>query len=193
MKEQIVLYGVCLAISVAAVAVTSFIKLIVGKIANKCGRKLSGSIKEYIFTPLAIILAATGLFFWLYKFCKMSFDEKFILIVACFSFGTMVLYLLLFQPTRKFAMKIIRSLAQHFKVPDMVEVVKDVLSEAEIMLSLPEEDLQSNAKQDEVFVAAAEKPPDKKVITVEGNLRKENSTDTEADKLRAMVEVIKNK
>ena len=193
MKEQIVLYGVCLAISVAAVAVTSFIKLIVGKVANKCGRKLSGSIKEYIFTPLAIILAATGLFFWLYKFCKMSFDEKFILIVACFSFGTMVLYLLLFQPTRKFAMKIIRSLAQHFKVPDMVEVVKDVLSEAEIMLSLPEEDLQSNAKQDEVFVAAAEKPPDKKVITVEGNLRKENSTDTEADKLRAMVEVIKNK
>lgn len=193
MKEQIVLYGVCLAISVAAVAVTSFIKLIVGKIANKCGRKLSGSIKEYIFTPLAIILAAAGLYFWLCKFCKMSFDEKFILIVACFSFGTMVLYLLLFQPTRKFAMKIIRSLAQHFKVPDMVEVVKDVLSEAEIMLSLPEEDLQSNAKQDEVFVAAAEKPPDKKIIIAEGNLRKENSTDTEADKLRAMVEVIKNK
>lgn len=193
MKEQIVLYGVCLAISVAAVAVTSLIKLIVCKIANKCGRKLSGSIKEYIFTPLAIILAAAGLYLWLYKFCKMGFDEKFILTVACFSFGTMVLYLLLFQPTRKFAMKIIRSLAQHFKVPDMVEVVKDVFSEAEIMLNLPEEDLQSNAKQDEIFVTAAERSPDKKIIIAEENLRKENLTDTEADKLRAMVEVIKNK
>lgn len=192
MKEQILLYGVCLAISVSAVLVTSVIKFIVNGIAKKCGHSLSGNVKEYIFAPMAILLAATGLYFWLDKFCKMSFDERFILIIILFSIGTMVLYLLLFQPTRKFAMKIVRVIAQHFKVPAMVEVVKDVLSEAEILLNLPEENLQSNADQEGVLLSVAEKPPDEGQAGAEENPCKANSTDLEADKLRAMVEVIKN-
>ncbi len=191
MKEQILLYGVCLAISFGAVAVTSFIKLIVSSIAKKCGHDLSGNVKEYIFAPMAIIIAAAGLYMWLDKFFKMNFDEKFILIIVCFSVGTMLLYLLLFQPTRKFAMKMIRSIANIFKVPAVVEVVKDVLAEAEVLLNLPDKDLQSNANQDDVVLAAAEKPPDVEPKNAEKNLRKEKSTDTEADKLRAMVNSIK--
>jgi len=182
MKEQILLYGVCTAISFAAVAVTSFIKLIICGIAKKCGKDLSGNVKEYIFTPMAILIAAAGLFFWLDKFCKMAFDEKFILIMVCFSIGTMLLYLLLFQPTRKLAMRIIRAIAKHFKLPTVVETVKDVLTEAEILLTSPDDDLQSNANQNYVLVTEAEKPPDE-----------EQKTDAAAEKLRAMVNTILSK
>ncbi|MDE7438975.1 MAG: hypothetical protein K2N23_00440 [Clostridia bacterium] len=191
MKEQILLYSVCSAISFASVVLTSIIKQIVAAIAKRCGRDLSGNVKEYIFAPMAILFASAGLYLWLDKFCKLAFDEKFILIVSCFSVGTMLLYLLLFQPTRKFAMRVIRSLAKSFKVHEVVEVVKDVLAEAEMFLNLPNENLQSNAEQDDVVLGVAEKPPDKEPSdTVEDSCSK--STDTEADKLRAMVEKIKN-
>lgn len=191
MKGQILLYGGCLAISFAAVSITSFIKLIVSGIAKKCGGGLSGNVKEYIFAPMAIIIAAAGLFFWLDKYIKMTFDEKFILILACFSVGTMLLYLLLFQPTRKFAMSIIRAIAQHFKVHEVVAAVKDALSEAEMFLRETEEDLHSNADQEQVRLEVAEKPPDDGInIVAEENLRNK-SIDYEADKLRAMVEAIK--
>lgn len=182
MKEQFIFYGVCFAISFAAVAITSLVKLIVCGIARKCGKDLSGNAKEYIFTPLAIILAAAGVFVWLDKFCQIAFDEKFILTVVCFGVGTMLVYLLLFQPTRKFAVKIVKALLKHVKVPDVVETVKNTLAEAEITFTLSDEKLQSNAEQnDGVLLTVAEKPPER-----------ESETDAAADKLRAMVEVIKN-
>ena len=58
MKEQVLLYGVCAAISVAAVAITSMAKLIVCAIAKRYGKNVSGNVKEYVFTPIALLLAA---------------------------------------------------------------------------------------------------------------------------------------
>lgn len=181
MKEQVLLYVVCSAISFGAVVVTSLVKLIISSIAKKCGRDLSGNVKEYIFAPMAILIAASGLYVWLDKFCRLLFDEKFILILVCFSVGTMLLYLMLFQPTRKFAMKIIQIIAKTFKVPEIVNKVKDALTETEILLNLSEEELQSTAEQNDVLATVEEKPPGKEL-----------TADAEADKLRAMVEVIKN-
>lgn len=59
--------------------------------------------------------------------------------------------------------------------------VKDALTETEILLNLSEEELQSTAEQNDVLATVEEKPPGKEL-----------TADAEADKLRAMVEVIKN-
>ena len=97
MKDDIIMYGVCAAISIAAVAITSIVKLIVCSIAKKMEKDVSSNAKEYLFTPLALVLSAIGLYIWLDRFVNLENDEKFILIVACFSVGTMLIYWLLFQ------------------------------------------------------------------------------------------------
>ena len=72
MKEQVLLYGVCAAISVAAVAITSMAKLIVCAIAKRYGKNVSGNVKEYVFTPIALLLAALGNYFWLEKGMELA-------------------------------------------------------------------------------------------------------------------------
>ncbi len=124
MKEQLLLYGVCAAIAFGAVAITSLIKVIVCAIAKRCGGDLSGNIKEYVFTPLAIGLAAAGLYIWLDRYIGMKNDDTFILTIVLFSVGTMVIYWLLFQPTRKFASAIIRAVAKKTHTEPIVDVVE---------------------------------------------------------------------
>ena len=77
MKEQVLLYGVCAAISVAAVGITSIAKIIVCAIAKRAGKDISGNVKEYIFTPMALILAALGLYIWLENFMHVEDEELF--------------------------------------------------------------------------------------------------------------------
>ena len=81
MKEQVLLYSVCAAISVAAVGITSIAKIVVCAIAKRAGKDLSGNVKEYIFTPIALILAALGLYIWLEKFMHVEDEELFVLII----------------------------------------------------------------------------------------------------------------
>ena len=181
MKEQVLLYGVCAAISVAAVGITSIAKIIVCAIAKRAGKDISGNVKEYIFTPMALILAALGLYIWLENFMHVEDEEIFVLLIVCFSIGTMLIYWLLFQPTRKLATAIIHAIAKKANVEPVVDVIEVVIDQADEKVSEPaENNLQSTATETE----AAEKPTEEKL---------NDATETAADKLRAMVDAIKKK
>ena len=181
MKEQVLLYGVCAAISVAAVGITSIAKIIVCAIAKRAGKDISGNVKEYIFTPMALILAALGLYIWLENFMHVEDEELFVLLIVCFSVGTMLIYWLLFQPTRKLATAIIHAIAKKANVEPVVDVIEGVIDQTEEKVSEPaENNLQSIATKTE----AAEKPTEKEL---------NDATETAADKLRAMVDAIKKK
>lgn len=181
MKEQVLLYGVCAAISVAAVGITSIAKIIVCAIAKRAGKDISGNVKEYIFTPMALILAALGLYIWLENFMHVEDEELFVLLIVCFSIGTMLIYWLLFQPTRKLATAIIHAIAKKANVEPVVDVIEGVIDQAEEKVTEPaENNLQSTAEKTE----AAGKPTEEKL---------NDATETAADKLRAMVDAIKKK
>lgn len=178
MKEQVLLYGVCAAISVAAVAITSTVKLIVCAIAKRAGKNISGNVKEYVFTPLALLLAGLGNYLWLEKGMRYADEEQFVLIVICFSVGTMLVYWLLFQPTRKMATAIIRAIVKKIKAEPIADAVEGILNTTDNPNE--ENNLQANAKETE---RAMEKLPE------DGS----GKTETAEDKLRAMVDAIKKK
>lgn len=181
MKEQVLLYSVCAAISVAAVGITSITKIVVCAIAKRAGKDISGNVKEYIFTPMALLLAALGLYIWLEKFMHVTDEELFVLLIVCFSIGTMLIYWLLFQPTRKLATAIIHAIAKKANVEPVVDVIEGVMTQEESETSkAAENNLQSTATNSE----ANEKTPNENLSTV---------VETAADKLKAMVEAIKKK
>lgn len=188
MKEQVLLYGVCAAISVAAVAVTSLLKIIVCAIARRCGKSLSGNAKEYIFTPIALLLAAGALYVWLERFMLVEDEQLFILITSLFSVGTMLIYWLLFQPTRKAAWGVIRMIARCFNVEPAVDAAKEVMSAAHTE-DAQDEPSKSNSHSN------AEKGGDELSPTASKPKAESRShpPDSEADKLRAMVEAITSK
>ncbi len=181
MKEQVLLYSVCAAISVAAVGITSIAKIVVCAIAKRAEKDISGNVKEYIFTPMALLLAALGLYIWLEKFMHVTDEEHFVLLIVCFSIGTMLIYWLLFQPTRKLATAIIHAIAKKANVEPVVDVIEGVMTQEESETSKAEENnLQSTAENSE----ANEKTPNENLSTV---------VETAADKLKAMVDAIKQK
>ena len=184
MKEQVLLYGVCAAISVAAVGITSIAKIVVCAIAKRYGKDLSGNVKEYVFTPIALILAALGLYIWLEKFMHVESEEQFVLIILCFSFATMVIYWMLFQPTRKLATALIHAIARRVNAEPVVDAVEEVVSEAE-----GETNLQANANGG----GAAEKPSAGTGSETTDNFSASVIADSAADKLKAMVDAIKKK
>ena len=182
MKEQVLLYSVCAAISVAAVGITSIAKIVVCAIAKRAGKDLSGNVKEYIFTPIALILAALGLYIWLEKF--MHVEELFVLITVCFSVGTMLIYWLLFQPTRKLATALIHAIARRVNAEPVVDAVEEVVSEAD-----GEANMQANANGG----GAAEKPSAETASETAVDFYASMISDSAADKLKAMVDAIKKK
>ena len=184
MKEQVLLYSVCAAISVAAVGITSIAKIVVCAIAKQAGKDISGNVKEYIFTPMALLLAALGLYIWLEKFMHVADEELFVLLIVCFSIGTMLIYWLLFQPTRKLATAIIHAIAKKANVEPVVDVIEGVMTQEESETSkAAENNLQSTA-ENAANSEADEKTPNKNLSTV---------VETAADKLKAMVDAIKQK
>lgn len=184
MKEQVLLYSVCAVISVAAVGITSIAKIVVCAIAKRAGKDISGNVKEYIFTPMALLLAALGLYIWLEKFMHVADEELFVLLIVCFSVGTMLIYWLLFQPTRKLATAIIHAIAKKTNVEPVVDVIEGVMTQEESETSkAAENNLQSTA-ENAANSEADEKTPNKNLSTV---------VETAADKLKAMVEAIKKK
>ena len=184
MKEQVLLYSVCAAISVAAVGITSVAKIIVCAVAKRAGRDLSGNVKEYVFTPMALILAALGLYIWLERFMHVEDEELFVLLIVCFSVGTMLIYWLLFQPTRKLATAVIHAIARRVNAEPVVEAVEQVVGEAE-----EETDLQANANGG----GAAEKPSAETASETAAASSVSAIVDSAADKLKAMVDAIKKK
>ena len=184
MKEQVLLYSVCAAIAVAAVGITSVAKIVVCAIAKRAGRDLSGNVKEYVFTPMALILAALGLYIWLERFMHVEDEELFVLLIVCFSVGTMLIYWLLFQPTRKLATAVIHAIARRVNAEPVVEAVEQVVGEAE-----EETDLQANANGG----GAAEKPAAEIESKTAVDFYASMISDSAADKLKAMVDAIKKK
>lgn len=146
MKEQFLLYGVCAAISVVAVAVTSLLKIIVCAIAKRCKKSLSGNVKEYLFTPIAILLAAGGEYLWLDMFMHLEDEQVFILLIVCFSIATMLIYWLLFQPTRKAAVNLIRAVMKRGQFAPIVDAVEQ--SGLDKIL-LGEDEVHSNAESEQ--------------------------------------------
>ena len=184
MKEQVLLYSVCAAISVAAVGITSVAKIIVCAVAKRAGRDLSGNVKEYVFTPMALILAALGLYIWLERFMHVENEELFVLLIVCFSVGTMLIYWLLFQPTRKLATALIHAIARRVNAEPVVDAVEEVVSEAG-----GEANLQANANGG----GAAEKPSAETASETAAASSVSAIVDSAADKLKAMVDAIKKK
>lgn len=153
MKELILLYGVCAAISIASVALTSIIKIVVCAIAKKNGKDVSGNVKEYVFTPIAILFAGLGCYFWLIKISPEMGEQQFIMTIAAFSLATMLIYLMLFQSTRKIASAIFNALVKKANLDPVVEVVQSVINgtaeneeDKENHLEAETTILQSNAK-----------------------------------------------
>ena len=184
MKEQVLLYSVCAAISVAAVGITSVAKIVVCAIAKRAGKDLSGNVKEYVFTPMALILAALGLYIWLERFMHVENEELFVLLIVCFSVGTMLIYWLLFQPTRKLATALIHAIARRVNAEPVVDAVEEVVSEAG-----GEANLQANANGG----GAAEKPSAETASETAAASSVSAIVDSAADKLKAMVDAIKKK
>ncbi len=186
MKEQILQYGVCTAIAVGVVAITSLLKIIVCAIAKRCGKNLSGNVKEYLFTPIALVLAALGEYIWLDKFVRIESEEMFILLIVCFSLGTMLIYWLLFQPTRKAAVNLIRAIVKRGKFEPIVETVErsglsKILNGEDVPLHSNAENSQENTddKLSTQDLAQSEKPS--------------TSPPTAEEKLKAMVNALKSK
>lgn len=153
MKELILLYGVCAAISIASVALTTIIKIVVCAIAKKNGKDVSGNVKEYVFTPIAILFAGLGCYFWLIKISPEMGEQQFIMTIAAFSLATMLIYLMLFQSTRKIASAIFNALVKKANLDPVVEVVQSVINgtaeneeDKENHLEAETTILQSNAK-----------------------------------------------
>lgn len=188
MKEQILLYGVCAAIAVAAVAVTSLLKIVVCAIAKKCNKNLSGNVKEYLFTPIALLLAAGGEYLWLDRFMHIEDEQLFILLVVSFSLGTMLIYWLLFQPTRKAAVNLIRAIAKKSKLSPIVEAVEQ--SGLPDLLSGEEDDLQSNAEDGKADVAEKQSP-DLAQSSATQDAKIDASPPTAEEQLRDMVNALK--
>ena len=130
MKQQVLMYAVSAAIAVLAVILTSIAKLITCAVLKKHGKDMSGNAKEYVFTPIALILSALGLYLWLDKGMKLNDDELFILIVVCFSVGTMLIYWLIFQPTRKIAEIIIKKIAEKANLKPVIDIAEDIIQQA---------------------------------------------------------------
>lgn len=133
MKQDIIMYGVCLALVIAAVAITSLIKY-VKAICEKCGKPLSSTMKEYIFTPLAVSLAGLGVYFWLRNGCEIQ-SESFIYLVSALA-GTLttIVYLAVFQPTRKIAVKIVQWISQKIDLRKAAQLLKEANANKDVDL-----------------------------------------------------------
>ena len=190
MKEQMLMYGVCAAISVAAVAVTSVVKLAACAIAKRAGKDISGNVKEYVFTPTALLLAAMGIYLWLEYGMRLHDEQLFILLVVCFSLATMLVYWLLFQPTRKLAVAIVHAVAKRMNAEPVVDAIEGIIGEAE------DEAEQSSGLQS---TATAAKGAAEKLLVGTGKAESCGKAasvpvaEAAADKLRAMVDAIKKK
>lgn len=96
----------------------------------------------------------------------------------------MLIYWLLFQPTRKLATAIIHAIAKKANVEPVVDVIEGVMTQEESETSkAAENNLQSTA-ENAANSEADEKTPNKNLSTV---------VETAADKLKAMVDAIKQK
>lgn len=128
------MYGVCLALVIAAVAITSLIKYVVKAICEKCGKPLSSTMKEYIFTPLAVSLAGLGVYFWLRNGCEIQ-SESFIYLVSALA-GTLttIVYLAVFQPTRKIAVKIVQWISQKIDLRKAAQLLKEANANKDVDL-----------------------------------------------------------
>ena len=129
MKQQVLMYVVSAAIAVLAVILTSIAKLITCAVLKTRGKDMSGNAKEYVFTPIALILSALGLYLWLDSL-NIKDDELFALIVICFSVGTMLIYWLIFQPTRKIAEVIIKKIAEKANLKPVIDIAEDIIQQA---------------------------------------------------------------
>ena len=143
MQYYLLLYGVCAGITLAAVLLTSFIKVCVCAALKKVGG-LSGTAKEYLFTPIALISAAAGVFFWLVKGLQIVDLEFIVLCTSAFSVATMFFYWLIFQPTRKFAVKLFTIISERVRLKELAETLKEAATGKDVT----HEDLQSIAKTD---------------------------------------------
>lgn len=121
---------------------------------------------------------------WLEKFMHVESEEQFVLIILCFSFATMVIYWMLFQPTRKLATALIHAIARRVNAEPVVDAVEEVVSEAE-----GETNLQASANGG----GAAEKPSVGTGSGMADNSSTSVIADSAADKLKAMVDAIKKK
>lgn len=145
MIYQLKLYGVCAIIAFCAVLITSLLKLTAAGLAKKCGKTLSGAAKEYVFTPIAILLSGGGVFIWLTRWLCLTDAEFIILCTAAFAIATMFLYWLVFQPTRKLAVKLASIIAERVRLKELAETLKEAAAGNDVS----KEDLQLIAKSDE--------------------------------------------
>ncbi len=144
MKYYLHLYGVCALLAVAAVFLTSLVKIAFVAILKRAGKKMPGTAKEYIFTPIAILTSASGVFLWLTKGLFLTDVEFIILCTGAFAVSTMFVYWLLFQPTRKLAVKLISIIAERVRLKELAQTFKEVADGKDI----DQKDLQSIAKTD---------------------------------------------
>lgn len=144
MIYQIKLYGVCAVIAFCAVLITSLIKLMAAGIAKKCGKSLPGVAKEYVFTPIAILLSGGGVFVWLTRWLCLTDAEFIILCTVAFAIATMFLYWLVFQPTRKLAVTLASIIAERVRLKELAQTFKEATTGNDVT----KEDLQSIAKME---------------------------------------------
>lgn len=99
-------WGVYGAIIVVAVAVTSCIKLIV----KKCNGGEVGTAWEYVLSVISLALAGGGAVAWLYYYAGFAWADISVL-ASLAGTATYIVYLLLFQSTRKAGLALLARIA----------------------------------------------------------------------------------
>lgn len=113
------IYGVYAAIVVAAIGITSCVKLIV----KKCSAQGMSTLWEYILSIISFVLAAGGAFCWLYFFGGYTSVPYFCVMCALAGTSTYIIYLLLFQSTRKAGLALIHKITSKITGKEIADTI----------------------------------------------------------------------
>lgn len=95
------IYGIYAAIIIVAIALTSCIKLLVKHFTEL------NTMWEYILSLVSLVLAAGGAFLWLYFYGGFTSWEYLTVMCTLAGTSTYIVYLLIFQSTRKLGLALI--------------------------------------------------------------------------------------
>lgn len=113
------IYGIYAVIVVGAIGITSCIKLLVKKFTNNG----VNTLWEYLLSVISFVLAAGCDFCWLYFFGGYTSVPYFCVMCALAGTSTYIIYLLLFQSTRKAGLALIKRIASKITGKEFTEAI----------------------------------------------------------------------
>lgn len=113
------IYGIYACIIVAAIGVTSCVKLIVKRVA----KENIGTLWEYLLSIISFVLAAGGSFLWLYFYGQFTSAGYYCVMCLLAGTSTYIIYLLLFQSTRKAGLALIKAITSRVTGKEFTDAI----------------------------------------------------------------------